>query len=65
MAPWEKEPEMMAFAERMRPRIVIPVHDGQAKDFFLHLRYAAFKEEFEKRAIDFAELSKPGDSITI
>ena len=65
MAPWEKEPEMMAFAERMKPRIVIPVHDGQAKDFFLHLRYAAFKEEFEKRAIDFAELSKPGDSITI
>lgn len=65
MAPWEKEPEMMAFAERMRPRQVIPVHDGQAKDFFLHQRYATFQQEFTKRGIGFAELYKPGDSVEV
>ena len=65
MAPWEKELEMMAFAERMKPRQVIPVHDGQAKDFFLHQRYATFKEEFGKRGIDFAELYGPGDRVEV
>jgi L-ascorbate metabolism protein UlaG (beta-lactamase superfamily) len=65
MAPWEKEPEMMAFAERMKPRQVVPLHDGQAKDFFLHQRYATFQEEFTRRGIAFAELYKPGDSVEV
>lgn len=65
MAPWEKEPEMMAFAERMKPGQVLPVHDGQAKDFFLHQRYATFQEEFTKRGIGFAELYKPGDGVEV
>lgn len=65
MAPWEKEPEMMAFAERMKPRQVVPVHDGQAKEFFLHQRYATFKTEFTKRGIAFAELYRPGDSVEV
>ncbi len=65
MAPWEKEPEMMAFAERMRPGLVVPVHDGQAKDFFLRQRYGTFKEEFAKRGMGFAELYKPGDGVEV
>ncbi len=65
MAPWEKELEMMAFAERMKPQIVVPVHDGHAKSFFLHQRYATFKQEFERRGIRFAELYEPGAGMDL
>ena len=64
MAPWEKELEMFAFAQRMRPHAVIPVHDGQAKPFFIGQRYKTFDEQFTRHNITFANLTHPGDTFT-
>ena len=64
MAPWEKELEMFDFAKRMKPQAVIPVHDGQAKPFFLDQRYATFDQQFQKIGITFANLKQPGDTFT-
>jgi L-ascorbate metabolism protein UlaG (beta-lactamase superfamily) len=63
MAPWENELEMWAFAQRMRPQVVVPIHDGQAKPFFIDHRYEFLSEEFEKAGIHFINLKKPGDSF--
>jgi L-ascorbate metabolism protein UlaG (beta-lactamase superfamily) len=62
MAPWEGELEMWAFAQRMRPQVVIPVHDGQAKPFFVDHRYEFLAEEFDKVGIRFISLKRPGGS---
>jgi L-ascorbate metabolism protein UlaG (beta-lactamase superfamily) len=63
MAPWQNELEMWAFTQRMRPQVVIPIHDGQAKPFFIDHRYEFLAEEFEKAGIHFANLKAPGDSF--
>ncbi len=64
MAPWANELQMMAFVEAMRPRVVVPVHDGQAKTFFIAQRYETFRSELRKRGIHFADLQSIGDSLT-
>ena len=46
----------------MRPQVVIPSHDGQAKPFFVDHRYEFLAEEFDKAGIRFISLKKPGDS---
>ena len=56
------ELEMWEFVERMRPQVVIPSHDGQAKPFFVDHRYEFLAEEFDKAGIRFISLKKPGDS---
>jgi L-ascorbate metabolism protein UlaG (beta-lactamase superfamily) len=40
MAPFLTEVGAADFARRMRPRQVIPVHDGYENDFFVRQRYA-------------------------
>jgi L-ascorbate metabolism protein UlaG (beta-lactamase superfamily) len=62
MAPWENELEMSAFVQRMRPQVVIPIHDGQAKPFFVDHRYQILAEEFDKDGIHFINLRGSGDS---
>jgi hypothetical protein len=62
MAPWENELEMWAFVQRMRPQVVIPIHDGQAKPFFIDHRYEILAEEFDKDGIHFINLKGSGDS---
>jgi L-ascorbate metabolism protein UlaG (beta-lactamase superfamily) len=63
MAPWGNELQMMAFVEAMKPRVVIPVHDGFAKAFFIVQRYEFFAEEFTKRGITFADLEQIGSWV--
>jgi L-ascorbate metabolism protein UlaG (beta-lactamase superfamily) len=50
---------------RMRPRQLIPVHDGYAKDFFLRQRYDNYERVFRAMNIAFHPLAEPGDGMTV
>jgi L-ascorbate metabolism protein UlaG (beta-lactamase superfamily) len=65
MAPWGNELQMMAFVEEMKPRVVIPVHDGFAKAFFVAQRYEFLTEEFARRGITFADLQQIGSWVNL
>ncbi|MDN3547952.1 MBL fold metallo-hydrolase [Mucilaginibacter aquaedulcis] len=65
MAPFANEPRISAFADKLQPKQIFPVHDGYAKEFFIKQRYAAYVKHFEKQGIKFHEIYKVGDSITI
>ena len=65
MAPWMRELEAADFGLRMRPAHILPVHDGQSRDFFLKLRYATFGEHFAQHNIQFAQLIDPGASVDV
>ena len=65
MAPFLTEVGVAAFARRMRPRHVIPVHDGYAKDFFVSQRYANYDRVFTAMNIAFHQLAEPGDGVTV
>jgi L-ascorbate metabolism protein UlaG (beta-lactamase superfamily) len=65
MAPFTNELLITAFADKLQPKQILPVHDGYAKDFFIAQRYAAYEKHFEKRGIKFNPIYKVGDSLTI
>jgi L-ascorbate metabolism protein UlaG (beta-lactamase superfamily) len=65
MAPFLTEVGAFAFAKQMRPRQVIPVHDGYSKPFFLKLRYDNYEKHFEGIGARFHRLSEPGDSVEV
>lgn len=52
-APWMAELEAAAFAERLTPGRVLPVHDGYVKDFFRTRRYQTYQQYFQKKGIGF------------
>jgi L-ascorbate metabolism protein UlaG (beta-lactamase superfamily) len=65
MAPWATELQIFDFAVKMAPEIVIPIHDGFAKDFFLESRYQNFAAFLSRENIEFRPMPKPGDSISV
>lgn len=65
MAPFANELRISAFADKLQPKQILPVHDGYAKEFFIKQRYEAYKKHFDKQGIIFHEIYQPGDSITI
>jgi len=65
MAPFLTEVGAADFARRMRPRQVIPVHDGYAKDFFVSQRYDNYNRVFTAMNIQFHKLAEPGASVTL
>ena len=65
MAPFLTEVGAAAFARRMRPHQVIPVHDGYAKEFFVNQRYANYDRVFTAMNITFHPLAEPGDGVTV
>jgi L-ascorbate metabolism protein UlaG (beta-lactamase superfamily) len=65
MAPFLTEVGAAAFARRMRPRQVIPVHDGYAKDFFVRQRYDNYDRVFTAMNIQFHKLADPGASVEL
>lgn len=65
MAPFANEPRISGFADKLRPKQILPVHDGYAKEFFIQQRYAAYVKHFDKQGIKFHEIYKVGDGITI
>jgi L-ascorbate metabolism protein UlaG (beta-lactamase superfamily) len=52
-APWLKELDAAAFAERLAPRKVVPVHDGYLREFFRLRRYDAFGHYLQQRGVQF------------
>jgi L-ascorbate metabolism protein UlaG (beta-lactamase superfamily) len=65
MAPFANELRIAGFADRVRPKQILPVHDGYAKEFFIKQRYQNYSRHFEKIGTKFHEVYKVGDSITI
>jgi len=65
MAPWTTELAVAQFAKTIAPHMIIPVHDGYAKDFFLKQRYENFEKYFSTLGITFQAMYEPGDVVTI
>lgn len=64
-APWLKELEAAAFATRLAPRRVVPVHDGYLKDFFRTRRYETYRQYLEQRKIGFEGSIGPEASLEL
>jgi L-ascorbate metabolism protein UlaG (beta-lactamase superfamily) len=65
MAPFLTEVEALAFARRMEPKEVIPVHDGYAKDFFLKGRYDTYELFLKKDGVKFHRMGEVGASVKV
>ncbi|MGZ3756725.1 MAG: MBL fold metallo-hydrolase [Mucilaginibacter sp.] len=65
MAPFANEVRIAAFADKIQPKQVLPVHDGYAKDFFVEARYSNYERHFAKQNITFHKVYKPADSVII
>ncbi|QJD96075.1 MBL fold metallo-hydrolase [Mucilaginibacter robiniae] len=65
MAPFTTELTVAAFADRLKPKAILPVHDGYAKAFFLEQRYKTYSQHFEKQGITFHQAIQPGFSVSI
>ena len=65
MAPFASEVMIAAFADKLQPRQILPVHDGYAKQFFIEKRYAAYVKHFDRLGIKFHEVYRVGDGIVI
>ncbi|MDN5289557.1 MAG: L-ascorbate metabolism protein UlaG, beta-lactamase superfamily [Mucilaginibacter sp.] len=65
MAPFANEVMIAAFADKLQPRQILPVHDGYAKQFFMEKRYAAYEKHFDRLGIKFHKVFKIGGGVTI
>ncbi|QXV67313.1 MBL fold metallo-hydrolase [Mucilaginibacter sp. 21P] len=65
MAPFANELRIAGFADRVRPKRILPVHDGYAKEFFLKQRYENYRKHFEKSGIEFHPVIEIGDCISV
>jgi L-ascorbate metabolism protein UlaG (beta-lactamase superfamily) len=65
MAPWATEIATYDFAVEMSPELVVPIHDGYAKGFFLESRYQNFKKYFDEKNIKFQWMSSAGDYVEL
>ena len=65
MAPWLTELTVAEFAERITPQMIVPVHDGYVKDFFIKQRYDNYVRYFSAQGMKFQNMSKPGDMVDI
>jgi L-ascorbate metabolism protein UlaG (beta-lactamase superfamily) len=64
-APWMTELDAAAFAGRLKPSRIIPVHDGYLRDFFRVRRYEAYRKHFEKGGIRFEAGSGPAAALDL
>lgn len=65
MAPFTTELTIAKFADAIKPKQILPVHDGFGKAFFVKQRYQNYTRHFDKLGVKFNDIYKPGDSITI
>lgn len=64
-APWEKTIESLDCAKRIKPKIVVPIHDWFIKDQPLQRFYdLMYKPTLENFGIKFSDL-KPGDKLDV
>jgi L-ascorbate metabolism protein UlaG (beta-lactamase superfamily) len=64
-APFLTEVGAAAFARSMRPRQVIPVHDGGAKEFFVRQRFDNYDRVFAAMGVQFHKLAEPDASVKL
>ncbi|TSC70220.1 MAG: beta-lactamase [Parcubacteria group bacterium Gr01-1014_70] len=64
-APWADQTRIAAFAEAMKPQIVVPIHDGYVKDFFRDGQYENYKNYFSEHEIIFQPLKEPGEFVEL
>ncbi len=64
-APWTTEIAVAEFAQMIAPQMVIPIHDGYLKDFFVKQRYQNYTQNFTPLGIAFQSMGHPGDSVDI
>ncbi|RYU91179.1 MBL fold metallo-hydrolase [Mucilaginibacter terrigena] len=65
MAPFANELRIAGFADAVKPKHILPVHDGYAKDFFIEQRYENYIKHFSKTGINFHRIYKLGHSVSI
>ncbi|TFF35428.1 MBL fold metallo-hydrolase [Mucilaginibacter psychrotolerans] len=65
MAPFANELRIAGFGDKLKPKKILPVHDGFAKPFFVKSRFQNYARHFAKTGIEFIEIYEPGDSITV
>lgn len=64
-APWLKLVDALDFAERLKPKLVIPIHDAIVKDFFIERIYENMcGPVLEKEGIEFKPLGL-GESVEV
>ncbi len=63
-APWSTANEAMQFAEKLKPKMVIPIHEAFIKDFMIDRLYFMAETHFSKTSIKFKPL-KLGEQITV
>ncbi|PIB92837.1 MBL fold metallo-hydrolase [Caulobacter sp. FWC2] len=65
MAPFLTELDVFAFAKAMRPRTLIPLHDGYARDYFVEQRYDTYEPFLKGVGIRLLRMSDPGASVEV
>jgi L-ascorbate metabolism protein UlaG (beta-lactamase superfamily) len=65
MAPFANELRIAGFGDKVKPRRILPVHDGFAKPFFVKSRFQNYAKHFAKSGIEFVEIYQPGDSLEV
>ncbi|MBI3115574.1 MAG: MBL fold metallo-hydrolase [Candidatus Kerfeldbacteria bacterium] len=64
-APWGTALQFLELAERLRPRIAIPIHDGSMKGFYLERIYELmFAPRLKAAGIEFRPL-KPDEPLEL
>lgn len=55
-APWGATTDAVNLALKLKPKVIIPIHDWMWKDGFRQMMYQRLKEFFETKGIDFKAL---------
>lgn len=65
MAPFTNELRVAAFGDKIKPKRILPVHDGFAKPFFVRSRFQNYAKYFAQSGIEFVEIYEPGHSVEV
>lgn len=65
MAPFTTELAVAKFADKIKPKNILPVHDGYARDFFVKQRYENYQKHFDKNSICFVAAMDVGVSFNV
>lgn len=65
MAPFCNERQVAEFADALKPKQILPVHDGFGKPFFVKARHDNYIKHFAAKGIKFNPLINVRDSMTV
>lgn len=64
-APWGKITEAYAILDKVKPKFMLPIHDGFVREEFLEGQYKSWEEECRKIGVDFRPLKTPQDFLEV